>query len=132
MITLIYKNSCDLGGVYYAGGFENKIILDTIIVKPEYTNQEEGTENDGGVFVKEFESLIKVYKFEIIAPENIANALTFMALHDDIRILTDQYQSQIRNVKVNVNWEDSFNDCMALIEVSFQQDDQIVKSACCS
>lgn len=132
MIKLTYKNSTNLGGVYYDGGFENKLFIDAPIVKPEYVVTEEGFENDNSVFIKEFESLKKRYKFEFYGPEYIANALAFMAMHDDIKIAftNGTYQAQIRNVKVNVNWESAFNDCMALIEVSFEQDDQITKTAC--
>ncbi len=133
MIKLTWRNSCDLGGIYYGGDFENKLFLDTVIVKPEYTFEEEGVNNDEGSFIKDFESLVKTYKFEVVAPEYIANAMTLMALHDDVKIFVPGlYMAQIRNIKVNVTWEDTFNDCMALIEVTFQQDDQVVKSACCT
>lgn len=131
MIKLTWKNSCDLAGIYYGGGFENKMFIDAPIVKPEYINVEDGFENDDGVFVKEYESLKKVYKFEMIAPEHIANALKLMALHDNVKIYTSLYSAQIRNVKVNVNWESQFNDCMATVEVTFEQDDQVAKTACC-
>lgn len=133
MIKLTWKNSCDLGGIYYGGTFENKMFLDTVIVKPEYTKVEDGFENDDGVFVKEYESLVKTYKFEIIAPEHIINALELMAMHDDVKIsyTNGMYQSQIRNIHVNASWEDSFDDCMATVEVTFEQDDQVIKTACC-
>ena len=133
MIKLTYRNSCDIGGVYYSGGFENKLFLDADIVKPEYISVEEGFENGDAVFIKEYESLKKTYRFEIIAPEYIADTLKFMALHDDVKIATMDglYQSQIRNIKVNVTWEEQFNDCMATIEVTFEQDDQITRTGCC-
>lgn len=132
MIQLTYSNSTDLGGVYYGAGFQNKLFIDAPIVKPDYVRVQEGYENDRAVFMPEYDSIKKKYKFEIIAPEYIADTLTFMALHNDIKIAYTNglYQSQIRNVEVNVNWEDTFNDCMATIEVFFEQDDQIVKTAC--
>jgi hypothetical protein len=133
MIKLTYTNSCNLGGVYYIGGYENILFIDSVVCKPEYENTEDGYNNDQQVFIKEYHALKKVYKFEAIAPEYIANTLSFMAQHDDIKIswTNGLYQSQIRNVQVSVNWEDQFNDCMATIEVSFEQDDQIVNTACC-
>lgn len=133
MIKLTYKNSCDLGGIYYGGGFENILFVDSVVCKPDYEKIEDGYNNDNQVFIKEYEALKKIYKFEIIAPEYMANALEFMSMHDDIRIswTNGLYQSQIRNVKVNVVWESQLNDCMATIEVLFEQDDQVVNSACC-
>ena len=133
MIKLTWKNSCTLGGIYYGGTYENKMFIDAPVVRPEYVNIEEGFENDNAVFVKEYESLKKIYKFEFMAPEYVADSLKLMALHDDIKItyVNGLYQSQIRNVKVNVNPDEAFNDCMFLIEVTFEQDDQVIRTACC-
>lgn len=133
MIKLTYKNSCDIGGVYYGGGYENILFIDAVVCKPEYDKQEDGFNNDQRVFIKEYDALKKIYKFDLIAPEHIANTLAFMSMHDDVKIswTNGLYQSQIRNIKVNVTWEDSFNDCMATIEVLFEQDDQIVNTSCC-
>jgi len=132
-LKLDWSNSCDLGRVYYSGGFTNTLYLDAEIGKPEYSIEEEGFENGDGVFIKTRERLIKNYKFEIVVPEYIADALVFMALHDNIRIsyTNGLYSSTVRNVKVNVNWEDITNSCLAIVEVSFQQDDQILKGNCC-
>lgn len=132
MIKLTYTNSCNLGGVYYEGGFENKLFLDAPIIKPDYIRTQEGFENDQSVFIPEYDSIKKKYKFEVVAPEYIADALSFMALHNDVKIAYTNglYQSQIRNIEVNVNWDETFNDCMATIEVLFEQDDQIINTAC--
>lgn len=133
-IKLTWKNTCDLGGVFYSSsGFINEMFIDVDIIKPEYNNEEIGQENGNGVFIKTSQKLKKRYKFELIAPEYVADALAFMALHDTIRLMfvNGLYSTEIRNVKVSVNWEDFLNDCMATIEVSFEQDDQVLKTACC-
>lgn len=133
-IKLTWTNTCDLGGVLYNGSnFVNKMFLDTDVIRPDYFDEQTGQENGDGVFIINSETLKKRYKFETIGPEYVADALSFMALHDTINIIwiNGLFSSAIRNVKVNVNWEDAFNDCLALIEVSFEQDDQIVNTACC-
>lgn len=133
-IKLTWTNSCDLGNIYYSGGFENKIFLDALIGAPDFKELEEGEENDQGVFVKTLEKLQKINKFQCYVPEYLVDALKLMPLHDDVKIFYTNglYSSQIRNIKVDVEWEDISNECMALVTVSFQQDDQVVKDNCCT
>lgn len=133
-LKIEYSNSCDLGNVYYQAGFENIIYLDTQIGAPEYQYEEEGEENGDGVLVKTFQKLQKVYKFEVQVPEYMADALMFMALHDVITLsyTNGLYTASIRNVIVNVTWDEDTNSCMALVEVKFQQDDQVLKDNCCT
>ena len=132
-LKIDYYNSCDLGGVYYQGGFINTIYLDTQIGAPEYQYEEEGEDNGEGVLIKTFEKLQKVYKFQVLVPEYMADALMFMALHDVVNIsyTNGLYASSIRNIIVNVTWDEDTNSCMAIVDVSFQQDDQILKDNCC-
>ncbi len=133
-IKLTWKNSCDLGNIYYSGGFENKLFLDADIGAPDYNETEEGEENDAGIFVKTLEKLQKVNKFQCYAPEYLVDSLKLLPLHDDVRIsfTNGLYSSQIRNIKVEVEWEDISNQCMALVTVLFEQDDQVVKDSCCT
>lgn len=138
-IKLEWRNSCNLGNILYSNGdaavtaFRNKLFLETEIGTPEYLHDEIGHEDGNAVFVKEEESLVKNYKFKVVCPEDIVDALEAMALHDDIRItyVNGLYSSAIRNVKVNATWLEDTNECMAEVEVIFQQDDQIVKGSCC-
>lgn len=133
-LKIEYSNSCDLGNVYYQGGFINTIYLDTEIGAPEYKYEEEGEDNGDGVLIKTFEKLQKVYKFQVLVPEYMADALMFMALHDVITIsyTNGLYSTSARNIIVNVTWDEDTNSCMALVEVSFQQDDQVLKDNCCT
>jgi hypothetical protein len=133
-IKLTWTNSCDLGTIYYAGGFENKLFLDAEIGAPDYEDVEEGEENDEGVFIKTLEKLQKVHKFQCYVPEYLADALKLLPLHDDVQIFYTNglYSSAIRNIKVDVEWDSGSNECMALVTVSYQQDDQVVKDNCCT
>lgn len=134
-IKLTWTNTCDLGGVLYnSTSLVNQMFLDTDVIKPEYFSDETGFVNGNDVFVKTEQKLKKRYGFSIIAPEYVADALTFMALHDTINIIyiNGLFSSAIRNVQVAVNWENFLNDCMATIFVTFEQDDQIVNTSCCN
>lgn len=132
-IKLEWWNSCNLGEIYYTGGFKNKLFLETEIGEPEYLHEETGHEDGNGVFVKELESLVKNYRFKVVVPEDIVDALEAMALHDNITITYTNglYSSAVRNVKVNATWSEETNQCLAVVEVLFQQDDQIIKGSCC-
>lgn len=133
-IKLEWWNSCDLGRIYYQGGFKNKLFLDASIGRPDYAYEAEEQQDGDGAAVKNYEKLEKLYKIETYQPEYVVDALQAMQLHDNIRIsLTDgSYSSTIRNVKVNATWEDISNQCMALVEITFQQDDQIIRDNCCN
>ncbi|MES2395612.1 MAG: hypothetical protein V4549_06400 [Bacteroidota bacterium] len=138
-IKLEWKNSCDLGRILYStadtplGLFKNKLFLDTEIGEPDYLHSEDGHDNGDGVFIKEIETLVKNYRFKVVVPEDIADALEAMALHDTITLTYTNglYSSNIRNVKVNTTWEENSNQCLAIVEVIFEQDDQVVKGSCC-
>lgn len=133
-IKLQWSNSCDLGRIYYDGDFRNILYFDTEIGKPDYQYEVEEEMNSDGVNLPTFQSLNKIYKFEVFVPEYVVDALVAIPLHDTvtITILNNGYTSNIRNVKVDVNWEDISNECMALCTVSFEQDDQITKGSCCT
>lgn len=133
-IKLEWTNSCDLGNVYYQDGFVNKMFIDAEIGAPEYEEVIDSEENGEGVEIVIYQKQQKKYKFEFLAPEYVADAIKFMAMHDSINLTTTDglISTQIRNVEVNVSWEDSTNQCMALIQVTFQQDDQVVKDNCCT
>lgn len=132
-IKLTWGNSCNLGKIYYESGFVNKLYIDAPIGKPDYEYEVEEEYNSDGVLVSTYKRLVKIYKFEMFAPEYVADALQAMQLHDNINItLTDgTYSSAIRNVKVDVSWEGISNECLALCTVSFQQNDQITRTNCC-
>ncbi len=132
-VKLEWSNSCDLGGIYYGGGFENRLYFDANVGKPDYEEEIEEQYNGDGVLISTFQRLVKIYKFQVFVPEYVADALKLMQLHDTITLtfLDGTYSSSIRNIKADVSFEDMSNDCMALVTISFQQDDQVVKTNCC-
>jgi hypothetical protein len=132
-VKLEWTNSCDLGGIYYQAGFENRLFFDANVGKPDYEEEIEEQYNGDGVLIATFQRLVKIYKFQVFVPEYVADALKLMQLHDTITLtfLDGTYSSSIRNIKADVSFEDLSNDCMALCTISFQQDDAVVKTNCC-
>jgi len=132
-VKLEWSNSCDLGGIYYQGGFINRLFFDANVGMPDYEEEIEEEYNGDGVLISTFQRLVKIYKFQVFVPEYIADALKLMQLHDTITLtfLNGTYSSAIRNIKADVSFEDITNGCLALVTISFQQDDQVVKTNCC-
>lgn len=132
-IKLQWWNDCDLGNIYYSGGFRNKLFLDAAVGAPEYESEEEGTYNSAGEFITTFQRLVKVYKINVIVPEYIADSLKAMALTNNIYIYTTDglYGSQIKHVQVESEPVSETNDCMQNVTIRFRQDDQIESGNCC-
>lgn len=132
-IKLEWGNSCDLGTIYYNGGFKNIVYFDSEIGEPGYENVEEGFENSEGVFIKTSEKLQKVYKFVVVVPEYLADALAALPLHDSIIISTTDglFRQAVRNVRTDISPESITNSCLFTVEVRFQLNDQIIKDNCC-
>lgn len=133
-LKLEWWNDCDLGDIYYAGGYKNVFYYETEIGKPSYEVEQQTQENGEAVDVILSQARKKIYQFEVFVPEYIVDALVDMALHDNIRLSTTDglYASTIRNVEVSPEWESLTNECMAVVTIKFQQDDQLVDNACCS
>lgn len=133
-LKLEWWNECDLGDIYYAGGYVNKFYYETEVGKPEYVVEQDTQENGEGEDVVLSQVRKKIYQIEMYVPEYVVDSLVDMALHDNIRLTYTNglYSSVIRNVEVGVVWEEDSNDCMAVVTIKFQQDDQLVDNACCS
>jgi hypothetical protein len=138
-IHLKWWNTCDIKNVTYQGSYRNEAYFETELLAPSYVDEEEGFNNGEGVFIKTFEILKKRYKFQINAPEYVADALKFIRLHDNIQLsIIDStasivlFQTAIRNVNVNVTYDPAFLDCFATIDFTFEQDDQVVITGCCN
>jgi hypothetical protein len=132
-IKLEWWDTCNVGNIYYEVGFKNKIFLDTDIGKPSYDILEEGEENGNGVFIKDYVRFQKIPQIQCYVPEYLADALSLLPLHSNIRVTFTNgiYAGLVRNANVTVEWDNENNDCMATVTITFQQDDQVVKTNCC-
>lgn len=132
-IKLEWWDTCDIGGIYYQDGFKNTVFLDTDIGRPDYNVLIEEQENGEGVPIMDYGRVQKIPQIQCYVPEYLADALSLLPLHSNVRMTYTNglYAGLVRNVSVNVEWDSENNDCMALVTISFQQDDQVVKTNCC-
>ena len=82
------------GVIAFPNNFHFKLLLKTEIGKPEYNFEEESTKRLGYVFVESQVSK-KTYKFNVIVPEYICDALRIVRLCDNkiIRCKDDEYEA---------------------------------------
>lgn len=133
LIKLEWWNTCDLGNIYYLGGFRNKIYLDAIIGEPSWDELEEGAENGDGLFVQDYFRSKKRYQFKCLVPEYLVDALKLIPAHDNKRIsyTNGLFNADIDYCQVDVEWQDESNGCLGLVTFAFETGDQVVKTNCC-
>lgn len=118
-----YWNDTDLGEVLYQFGYHNKIYLNVEIEKPEYNITIEAEQNGDNVEITKFRKWEKVRKFEIFMQEDLVDAFSFMAIHDNIEVTLrtgEVLTVQKHTMKVEPNWEEL--GCLAKVNVSFVVD----------
>lgn len=132
-IKLEWWNTCDIGGIYYQGGFVNTIYIPSDICKPSYNTLIEEEENGEGVPVMSYGRVQKIPEIQYYVPEYLADALSLLSVHNNVRFTYTNglYAGLVRNCTINVEWDTDSNDCMALVTITFQQDDQVVVTNCC-
>ena len=82
------------GIIAFPNNFHFKLLLKTEIGKPEYNFEEESTKRLGYIYVESQVSK-KTYKFNVIVPEYICDALRIVRLCDNkiIRCKDDEYEA---------------------------------------
>ena len=77
----------DAGTIVYENGYRNRLYFCAEIGKPEYQFEEEVEKRDGYVFpIKQISE--KTYKFVILAPEYLLDAMRFIRMSDYVVIQT--------------------------------------------
>jgi len=118
-ILIEYSNSVDFGDIVYHNTFGNKVFLKADVSKPEYELLEEGIENGDGEFEPTFQKWAKKYSIRFYAQEFQVDALTLMALHDQITItLKNGESSNASDVEVTPKW-DADIECWAEVTIKF-------------
>jgi hypothetical protein len=132
-IMLQWNHSCDLGNIYYNGGYKNRIFIKTDLGAPEYEYEVEAKENGDGEIIPVTQKTRKVYKMVILnCSEPLVDALNALQMHDTVYLAYSNglYSAQIKNIKTIVTWEN--DQCLATVELNFHQDDQIISNSCCT
>ena len=126
-IQLEYYNSYNFeiknGIVDFSDGFKFKCYLNSQIGKPEYTFEEEATERMGYTFVESQVSK-KIYKFTVVAPEYLCDALRIVRLCENKRITSKSNDYDLTSFELDIDWQDQGD--IAAIECSFETDTVIV------
>ena len=118
-ILIEYSNSTDFGDILYQNTFVNRIYLDADVSTPEYELVEDGEENGDGEFFPSFQKWSKKYSITFYAQEFLVDAITLMALHDQINItLKNGESSNVKDIEVDPTW-DSNIECWAEVVITF-------------
>lgn len=119
LILIQYSNSVDFAEIVYHNTFENKLYLNADVSKPEYELVEEGIENGDGEFSPTFQKWAKKYKIEFYAQEYLVDAVTLMALHDQIYVtLKNEESSKVTDIEVDYEWDGTI-ECWAKVTITF-------------
>lgn len=103
-MIVTYSDTNDLASIDYTNGakaqFENKLIVDTVLQRPDYLIVEEGTEDGEGNFLPTFQRMAKKYRFIFYAPEYVIDAVSLIGFHDTITIVTQYNESATESMDV--------------------------------
>jgi hypothetical protein len=122
-VRIDYANSLDLalpiGSIDFSDNFRFTCFLDATIGKPEYSYEEEATSRNGYAFV-ESQVCKKIYKFTVLAPEYLCDALRIVRLCNE-KIIRDRHKTYTAlSFSMDVKWEDQGD--LASIECEFETD----------
>lgn len=111
------------GIVTFPTNFHFKILLKTEIGKPEYRFEEESAKRLGYTFIESQVSK-KVYKFNVVIPEFICDALRLVRLCDNkiIRYNRDEYEAI--TFEIDADWQTQGD--LASVTCEFETDNVIV------
>jgi hypothetical protein len=131
-LKIEYWNTCDLGSIYYQGGFKPRFYLDADVGEPFYEETEDGQENGDGDFVPTFRRQIKKYLIKTgLLPEFLIDAIKRMELHDNVWLTFKTGEiEQIFNVSVEYEWafEEKY---YAMATITFDMNERIAIGSCC-
>ena len=97
-------------------GFVHTVYIDSMVGKPKYELEEEGTDRDGYFFVEKQISK-KIHKFSFVAPEYLCDALRVVPMADNIRITFNGGTYDCDRIVIDVDWEEQGD--LAAVEVEF-------------
>ena len=84
-IKIEWSHPCDIGNIYYSGGFGNKMFFKEDMSAPEYSIEQEGKEVEGS-FNATSQIRKKKHTIELICVESVADILSLIPLHETVRV----------------------------------------------
>lgn len=106
-IIVTYNDTDDIDSIDYSNGdysqFQNKLIVDTKLQRPDWVIEEEGTEDGETNFLPTLQTLKKKHKFIFYAPEYILDSIMMIEFHDTVTVVTDYSLSTSETITVQAN-----------------------------
>lgn len=135
--SLSWTHDCNfLGNIYYPSGFENRFYLEIgvepIAQTPNIIREYDENGNKDKILRRQRRET--TYKLQVgYIPWYVADALVEMAIHDNIslNLSGDLGTGTLKNVEVEIDWDEFGENCLALCNISFQLDDATVTDGCC-
>lgn len=119
-IHLLYKDTngflIDNNRILFDDGFMFEVYIDSLIGKPSYMYEEEGTKR-GGVFFRDYQISKKRYGFTFIAPEYLCDAIRIVPICDTVVITQGDNTYDPIQVKMDFDWQDT--GALAAVNVEF-------------
>lgn len=85
--------------------FIHTLYIDTIVGKPKYELDEEGTDRDGYFFVEKQISK-KIHRFSFVAPEYLCDALRVVPMADNIQVTFNGDTHACDRIVIEPEWEE--------------------------
>lgn len=95
----------DAGAIAYSDGFKNEMYFNAEIGMPEYEFEEEVAERNGYQFPISQISY-KKYKFSILVPEEVCDAMRFIRLSDYVKITTSEGTYDATSFLMTPTWQE--------------------------
>lgn len=132
-LIINFHNDCDLGDIYYHGGFTQTIWLESEAMEMTFPMEEKGIENGEGQFIRSFARQDKKYTVRTKElPDYMVDVFNRMKLHDTIELIDLVGDSHtVYNLEVDHEWlgEDKY---YAKIELKFDYNEAVVIGGCCN
>ena len=125
-IKLTYRNSNNFylknAVISFAHNFTFSVYLKTEVGKPEYSFEEEGTKRLGYNFIESQVSK-KIYKFNIVGPEFLCDALRLVRMCDNKIIKSKDEEYEALSFESDIDWQTQGD--LASIDCEFEVDNII-------
>lgn len=127
-----YNDCCDLGNIYYATDFTQKVWIASEFMEPSFPTDEEGATNGQGRFVRTFARQVKKYTIKALAmPDYMVDVFNRARLHDSIFITFLGETNEVFNLEVEHEYM-ADNNYYVLITLTFDFDEAFVIGGCCN
>jgi len=132
-LILNFHNDCDMGDIYYHGGFTQSIWLPSEPMETSFPIEEEGVKSGEGQFIRTFARQIKKYLLRTkTMPDYMVDVFNRMKLCDSIQLIDlvgDTHN--IYNLEVEHEWIGT-DKYYAKIDLTFDYNEAVVIGGCCN